>query len=201
MTKSKILKRLAKFAPPIINETCKPGPHCILSSAVGQMVLERLGVLCVPYSAEIFMCNKAWIEWSKFDFEGGKEAQLERGAYMISNRPHFTGEQAPSLNPVTGPAWDGHLALRSGEWLIDLDLGNFSRPTKNIWLPPSFVAPLDENNTIEGEYHVDQHMVFVRYAPMVAPFADDYVNSKDWTLRDRYEDRVVAIVKKIREGE
>jgi hypothetical protein len=63
------------------------------------------------------------------------------------------------------------------------------------------VAPLDENNTIEGEYHVDQHMVFVRYAPMVAPFADDYVNSKDWTLRDRYEDRVVAIVKKIREGE
>lgn len=201
MTKSKILKRLAEFGPPIINETCKPGPHCILSSAVGQMALERLGVRSEPYAAEVLICNKAWVEWSKFEFAGGKEAQLERGAYMISNRPNFTGETLPSLNPTTGPAWDGHLALRSGEWLIDLDLGNFSRPTKNIWLPPSMVAPLSADNTVEGEYHIDQHQVYVRYSPLVAPYADDYLTSKDWLLRDRYEDRVVAIVNKIRRGE
>lgn len=201
MTKSKILKRLAEFAPPIIAETTKPGPHCVLSSAVGQMVLHRLGLECEPYVAEVGICNKAWIEWAKFDFAGGKEAQLERGAYLITNRPNFTGETLPSLNPPTSAAWDGHLALRSGEWLIDLDLGAFTRPTKNIWLPPSMVAPLNAEGGVEGEYHADQHVAHVRYAPLVAPYADDYLTSKDWTLRDRYEDRVVLIINKIRKGE
>lgn len=201
MTKSKILKRLAEFGPPLIAKTTKPGPYCVLSCAVGQLALAKFGLVAEPYVAEVTICNAAWVAWTKEDRAGGMDAALERGAYLMSNRPNFTGGTLPSMIPPTSAAWDGHLALRCGRFLIDLALGAFTRPTKNIWLPPSFVAPIGEDGSVEGEFHVDHHVTLVRYVPLVAPYADDYLTSKDWTLRDRYEDRVAALVKKIREGE
>lgn len=198
MTNSKMLRRLAEFAPPVIAPMTKPGPHCVLSTAIGQMVLERLGVPSEPYVAEVSICNSAWVKWAEDDFVGGKEEQLSRGAHLITNRPNFTGESLPSLNPVTTAPWNGHLVLRAGAFLIDLDMAAFVRPTRNICLPAAMVASIDDDNTVSGEYHINGHVTLVRYAPLVASYAEDYLTSKDWTLRDRYEDRVAEIVKLIR---
>jgi hypothetical protein len=197
MKTAKILKRLAAFAPEIIGQTAKPGPHCVLSSAVGQMVLARLGVEAEPFAAEVNICNAAWIAWAQDDYAGGPEAREARGAYLISNSPNWDGPSLPSLNPPTSAAWDGHLALRVGKVLVDLDFGAFSRPTKGLRLPPVMVAPLREDGTVRGVCQMGQSRAYVQYAPLVAPYADDYLTAKDWTLRDRYSDQVHAIAGRI----
>jgi hypothetical protein len=199
VTRTKILKRLATYVPIVLSGTTKPGPHCVLSSAIGQMVLARFGIQADPFVAEVMICNEAWVHWAEDDFVGGRDAQEARGAYMITNRPG-PDVSLPSLNPVTGPAWDGHLALRVDDRLVDLDLGNFARPTKNIYLPPAFVAPFRADNQVIGECHMHGHVTVVHYKPLVAPYADDYLTSKDWTMRDRYAEEVSVLATAIRKG-
>lgn len=199
LTPLEVIQRLAFIAPPRINEITKPGPHCILSTAIGILVLKQFDIQAVPFPVEVTVCNQAWMDWANEGFpNSGPEEQERRGAHIITNRPDWQGGNLPSLNPVTGRGWDGHLVLRVDKTLIDLDLGNFCRPTKGIVLPPSIVAPLSERLTVSGGYGDGQVMTHVHYQPLVAPYADEYLTSKDWTLHDRYEDVVFDIEMRIR---
>lgn len=202
MTKSKIVQRLAEFGPPAIATRARPGPRCVLASSIGQMVLAEFGLDADPYVAEVTICNTAWVEWSKADYAGGADEQVRRGAHIITNRPNWNGGTVPSLNPPTKAAWDGHLALRLDDTLIDLDLGSFNRPTKGIVLPMSMVAAL-VNDQVCGEYNTGTGrgtVTHVLYRPLVASYAQKYLTSRDWTERERYDDMVEALVKRIREG-
>lgn len=199
MTRTKILRRLGGISPGAIAKITKPGPHCVLSCAIGQMVLQRFGLEAVPFPAEVSVANQEWIDWSADDFAGGSEEQLRLGAYLLTNRPQWDGGTLPSLNPTTSKPWDGHLALRLGDTLIDLDMASFIRPTKGILLPAVMVAPLVDDRVV-GTYHHGDRATMVQYAPLVAAYAEDYQQSKDWVVRDRYQDVVALIVKLMKEA-
>lgn len=186
-------QRVAYVAPAKITAICMPGPHCVLASAVGQMVLERFGIASTPYVAELNVCNQAWVDWAKDDYEGGRAAQTARGAYLITNRPDWQGESRPAPVAVRKP-WDGHLALRlelDGQpWLLDLDSGSFARPDYKIAVTPSILAPLrpgPKGESAEGTFETDA-VTYIAYQPLVSPIAQDFLASKDWTERSRYRD-------------
>jgi len=190
------LERLVAIAPPAINQITKPGqPHCVLSTSVGLMVLDALGIQAEPYVAEIHICNKAWMDWADHNFAGGREEQLRRGAYLLTNMPNWKGASFKSVK-VDKP-WDGHLVLRvpDGEttWLVDLDLGSFNRPQFNVKLPLGMMAKL-RDNTVVGTFTKDGTRTAVAYRPLVAPYAEDYQTARDWVERDRFADIVEKLV-------
>lgn len=190
-----LLGRVAQVAPPIIAAASKPGPHCVLASAVGQMVLDTYGIPADPWSVEIMVFNEAWKQWGdEADFAGGVEEQGRRGAYMLSNSPEWQGASMPMQGPQPDKAWDGHLVLRvvnpsnplDHPWLLDLDAGSFRRPAQQIDLPGGLVVPIHEEIVLGSVARVDGPRTHVGYRPMVSPFADDYRTAGDWVQRERY---------------
>lgn len=202
LTPLEIVQRLAYIAPAKINEIAKPGPHCVLATAVGVKVLRMFDINAVPFPVEVTVCNQQWMDWAKADFapDGSPEEQLRRGAHIITNKPDWNGQTLPSLNPPSGRGWDGHLVVRVVDLnlLVDLDLGSFRRPTKGIIVPDSVVAPLTPQLTVVGGYGDGTTMTHVSYKPLVAPYADDYQTSRDWSEDHRYEDVVFDLEMRIR---
>jgi hypothetical protein len=204
VTRTKILGRLARFAPPVLDTISKPGPRCVLASALGQETLAAFGISATPYVAQVTVANAAWVAWAEAGFPGGVTEQLQRGAYLVNNAPDWKGGTLPSLNPVVRAPWDGHLALRVGQGddsdlLVDLDLGALARPTKSIRLPPAVVAPLIQGR-VSADVTMEGVVSRVEYQPLVAPYADDYQTARDWVERDRFADLVCLLVKTIRAG-
>lgn len=198
------LHALAQIAPPQINAMCAPGvPHCVAATAIGQMVLGALGIPALPFPVQFTICNQAWMDWAKDDFPGGHEPgeQLRRGAYILSNAPDWKG---PSfMTKIIKKPWDGHLVLtvasrewtgRSVRYLIDLDLGSYSRPQHGIVLPLGFVAAFHKDHVV-GTLDNGGQRAHLAYQPLVAPYAEDYQQAKDWTARYRYTGVVADIVR------
>jgi hypothetical protein len=197
----RILEALVDVAPPLIDRITKPGPHCVLSTRVGQLALAVFGVAAKPFPVELSIFNDAWRQWGDEGYVGGADEQVRRGAYLLTNTPNWQGGELPSLNPASGPRpWDGHLVLRVENWLIDLDLGQMARPTKGMHLPSAIVAPLDAD-AVDGSFteQTTGTTTHVAYKPLVAPYAEDYRRSKDWT-RDtvEYTDVVIEIARQMR---
>lgn len=198
MTLTKLLNRLAERGPSVINKHTKPGPHCVLSTTVGQMALARFGVQAEPYPVAVIVCNQAWVDWRDSDYQGGVAEQQRRGAYLLSNTPDFKG-QSFSYVKIDKP-WDGHLVLRvpKVQALIDLDLGAFNRPQHNIVLPPAIVAPLTPEGFVSGTFTDKGITTTIGYGPLVAPYANDYLTARDWVERDRFAEHVDELVRAIR---
>jgi hypothetical protein len=190
-----VLNRLVAVGPTIINKYVRPGPHCVLATSLGQMTLARFGIHAEPFVAEVTVFNQAWADWGEAGHDGGREEQLRRGAYILSNAPDWAGQSFKTSE--THKPWDGHLALkvpdgREHRWLLDLDLGSFNRPQHNILLPGGLLAPLSVGDCLSGvlensETHTRTSLV---YKPLVAPYANDYLTARDWVERDRFTDHV-----------
>ena len=198
-TKS-ILDRLVRVVPKALEQITKPGPHCVLSTSVGQTVLERLGIPSEPYPVEIKICNQAWMEWAEDNYAGGREAQLRRGAYLLCNSPNWQGASFKSV--IVDKPWDGHLVLKVPDgdrvWLVDLDIGAFSRPAQNVRLPSAMLAVLPSDGQLAGTFTKGLTQTHVVYAPLVAPYRDDYQTSRDWVERDRFAEVIEKIVRAVK---
>lgn len=197
MRRGKILRRLVEMAPPQIDAECAPGPHCVLSTTIGQMVLADFGIEATPYPVQLDICNAAWIAWAQEEYVGGQTEQLARGAHLLTNRPDWKGATLPSLNPVVKAPWDGHLVLRVGDDLVDLNLGAFNRPTKAIAVPDAAILPCPDG-TASAEWPNPQTLCY--YRPLVAPYADEYQTARDWVERGRFADLVARISRRVRRG-
>lgn len=191
-----ILDHLVTVGPSLITSFCKPGPHCVLATAVGQMVLARFGIEAEAYPVAVAVCNRAWIRWKADGHPGGKEEQQRRGAWLVSNNPDWKGETVQLVK--SDAPWDGHLVLRVRDgvqtWLVDLDLGSFNRPQHAIMLPGGLVAPLSSDGVVSGTFTDGRVETAVEYGPLVAPYRDDYLTAKDWTRRARLYGHVDALV-------
>lgn len=179
-----ILQKLVKVAPPIITANARPGAHCVMASAVGQIVLESFGITAEPFSVEATVCNQAWYDWGGEGFKGGVEEQRRRGAHILTNTPNWQGDSIQSKVTVHAP-WDGHLVLVVGHTLVDLDIGSFARPAHHIYTPAGMLGPLSPNRTVEGTWTYGGHRTYVVYRPMVSSFADEYLTAPDWVKRER----------------
>jgi hypothetical protein len=193
-----LLQRLVRVGPRLINSRAKPGPHCVLATSVGQMTLARVGIQAEPYPVQLTVCNRAWKDWVAAGAPGGREEQLRRGAYVITNAPDWQGASFMTIR--SAKPWDGHLVLRvpDGErsWLVDLDVGSFRRPRQQIHVPLGLVAPLS-NGSVTGTCTMNGVETTVEYAPLDAPYRDDYLTARDWVERDRFEPEVAKLVRLI----
>lgn len=192
---STVLQRLAKYAPYGIAAITKPGPCCVLATQVGLMTLERFGIQARPYVAEVEITNLAWQQWIEDGAQGGIEEQQRRGAYILNNSASWQG--ASFYGPHGKRDWDGHLVIQTERTLIDLDLGKFSRPDKQIILPPSMIAPLRDDDTMSGTCTFGGHATHVSYRRLTAAYSENYMFSKDWIGRKRYTELVTALERRI----
>lgn len=194
-----ILQRLVEVGPSFINRLVKPGPHCILATSVGQMVLAQVGIAADPYPVEVKVCNTAWMRWKAAGYPGGIEEQVTRGAYLLSNTPQFRGSSFTKVH-IEKP-WDGHLVLRVPDgtrtWLVDLDLGSFNRHEHDIHLPGGLVAPLADGR-VTGRYTSEGTVTHIEYGPLDAPYRDSYREARDWMQRARFLSHVVTLTRILR---
>jgi hypothetical protein len=199
------LHQMADLVPSLINRFTVPGPHCVLATTVGQMLLARFGIRAEPYSVSVMICNEAWVQWDAAKRPGGVDEQMRRGAYLLSNQPHFEGTSFNTGQVPPDKAWDGHLVLKvvdgAKTWLVDLDLGSFNRPAHHIHLPGGIVAPLSKAGAVTGVYEDEAgYKTTVAYWPMTASYAHDYMTAKDWVDRDRFTRHVAAMERVLRRG-
>lgn len=195
-----LIKQLAQVAPAIISRNAKPGAHCVIATAIGQMVLADAHVLSEAMAVQVVVCNHEWMVWGQDGWQGGVREQLRRGAYMMTNAPSWSGGSMPPPTTVSSP-WDGHLVLRvpgvvheaGHSVLVDLDFGSFNRPKHRIHVPSGLVMPLMGEAGVEGTLMEGGYQTHFAYSPLVAAYADDYLRAKDWVDRARYVEIVAEI--------
>jgi hypothetical protein len=197
-----LLDRLVHIAPPVIDRIAKPEiPHCVLSSAIGYDVLARLGIAAEPFPVELTIHNEAWAAWVADGAPGGHEEQMRRGAYLLTNMPNWRGKSFTRVK--LDKPWDGHLVLRvpdgDAAWLVDLNIGAFTRPLRSVYLPDAMVAPLF-GDRVEGTYTDRGVVTTVGYKPLVAEYAMGFETARDWAARDRFADTVNTLARKLGKG-
>ncbi len=134
-----VLAQLVHHAPPLIAESFRPD-CCIAATRVAVHVLTRLGFLAKPQPSQLMVyTRKLWhrVENNTFDY------------------PFLHGEWSVGVgfDPETGKqGYIGHLvamckAPRSKPmFLVDLSLGQASRPKKGIVLPPAIFTHKNKLN-------------------------------------------------------
>lgn len=171
-------------------------PHCVLSCAVAQMVLERLGETAEPWPVVASIGNAAFMQWLEDGTPGGQEEQLRRGAWLVTNRPDLKGAFVQTVVPYA--PWPGHLVLKVNGFVVDPNLGQFNRPSHQIHLPPCGLFPPAGLQGTGGVFvDEDGTRSYVAYSTLETDDAPRYRTSKDWVERGRYTHAVEAIVEMI----
>lgn len=191
MTETKILKRLAAFGPPIIDRGSKPtGGHCVLATRVGIMALRHFGIQAQPLPVRLVIHNAVVVallervrEPSADDWAAAKAA----GGWTVD----VGHPEAP------GDGWTGHLVVHvpTHQLLMDLDLGQYARPTKQI-------------KVCSGQVFSWPHGTEIREWPLPGggilaikeePFNQTYLTARDWNVYD--DDPLVQdVVRAMRKG-
>ena len=124
MTPSKVIERLALFAPPVIAAYATERARCVIATAVGVDVLHAFGVDAEPYPVRVEVRNGAF------------EAARRRGAdpvTAIARGGHLLVTDDRPLDPASR-FWAGHLMIHlpAQAGLLDLDFQQFARPQHAI---------------------------------------------------------------------
>lgn len=143
----KLAERLALVAPEILARFFTPD-CCIAASRIALAVLARYGVAAAPAPCEVIILNPAYRARCNAgrpcqDHLGMIEAFAEDGSWAVG-----IGSGEPT-SPGPRPGYNGHLCVtlaRSGaaddphDLLLDLTLGQASRPDRKISLKPIVFA-------------------------------------------------------------
>lgn len=190
----RIISQVADVLPPIVDAICRPGPHCVLSSALGQMVLARFSITAKPWPCTLRVANHACATWEAEGRPGGAEEACRRGAYLITNSPN---DPMGDRRPVFAP-WDGHLVLRVGHRLIDLNVGAFTRPDHDIQLPQAMTLQVMREEAKTTWHPPTGGPVQLHYRPLEGPIRNAYRTAKDWTQRERLRPELLEVISRIR---
>jgi hypothetical protein len=111
-------------------------------------VLEHFEFQSEPVATRITACNE--IQAEIFRNVGGrdnadfatpdqKKQWEQRGAWSTAISP----ETAAANVPIAAPGWNGHLALRLEDWLVDGSIEMCNKPEKRLILPKLLWVPVD----------------------------------------------------------
>lgn len=189
MRPGKAIRRLVSGAPAVFASLPLKRHRCIFATAVGIEALREVGVSAVPLSVRMVALNAAMRRWLESGLAGGEAEGRRLGAFMVET--DVSGVAEPG-------AWCGHLVLHvpASGVLVDLDLGQASRPERGLVLPPAVAFPwlsgasrnwqASEDGTVLGYEARDD--AGWRVAP-------------DWWRRDAFfRDAVGAVVRAVRAG-
>ena len=169
MTYQKILERLVTFAPPILAAHTKDVRHCIGATVAVVDVFTWFDIEAEPLSVRVLVANDQYCR----DRQRGVSSvsSIARGGHVCD-----TGGDGIA-GTVVGNAWHGHLVawLPAHGDIIDLTLGAFSRPAKDIRLPAVGVFPFQPPG---GDYTINRvHLEYIAQPEVVS-----------WRLSPDYHD-------------
>ena len=157
------VSRLVKFAPPLLAEHFRPD-CCIAATRVACGVLNKLGFDARPQPAQLTVYTKKL--WKRVENQ-------------TFGAPFLPGEWSVGVgfgeDPRSTKGYAGHLVALCDFLLIDLSIGQASRPAKGIVLPPALFIP----------YHKFQ----INGCVLLYGSIDNlkYTESPDWTDASRTE--------------
>ena len=142
--------------------------HCILATKIGLEVLNYFEIEATPLPVIIWLYNQAYADCADAGMKDANEF-VSHGAFSVGIN---------KSNP--GKEWNGHLLidLHNGD-LLDLNFGQFSRPSKQIVVPVA-AAFRDFTYGEPATYIVNQSHVCITADPTNVI----YKNSNDWKLKD-----------------
>lgn len=182
--------KLAAVCGPVLARHYRPD-CCIAAARVTIDVFAEFGLVAVPVPTQVVVWNPAY---RKRVLDGrpcrGPEelarAWDEDGSWALG-----IGLGGPPVN-TGGPGYDGHLVVAAGSVpersaLIDLSLGQASRPTRDMVLGPAVVKmPPSFWSAADGFTWVDVNRCAVGYRVRTGRTADSYRDSPDWADPDRH---------------
>lgn len=152
---------------------------CILSSRLGMMVLDRLGVKAQPRAVYVTVFNPAGWQASQ---QRLPVEQWPPEAWSMGNSP---------TNP--NGEWNGHLVLvlrhtTGRRLLVDLSADQFDRPERHIALGGPVCIGLDSTWTPHDPAHAtvdqggpDETLIFYRPIPPQDQVGRQWREAPDWT--------------------
>lgn len=209
MKTNAVIERLVALAPDVCVRTAAArggvllDNRCILMTAIGLDVLKDFRILAEPLSVRAMLANKAWLNWMQ-EPSFSDRSVLERdrrGAWMLDvATPEAlcaAGIHADDWQVESGTNhWHGHLViyLPDRATVIDLNLGQFARPAKAIFVPPA-----GRFTFVNGDccYHLP-HGAELRY--VARPDDRSYQVSREWRDPARRAPFVRALLRAIKKA-
>lgn len=168
---SALLDRLCEIAPPVMDEFYSDR-RCIAATKTAVEVLGYFGISARPVKTMTIAGNQAWEKW------------------LAADKPEPTPDEVWAVGTdLAGGDYPGHLVaivdlhgVKNGA-LLDLSVGQFSRPERGLLLPRAVWFPLDAESYdkdravigyADDQTGAESYLVY-RFLP-----ERDWTRAKDW---------------------
>jgi hypothetical protein len=158
---------------------------CIVASRVALDVLAHFQIPARPVVTRLFVMNQAYVTWVKahqrLPTKEEKQEMLAAGGWSV-----LVGASKPTRSPTGGVGLPLHLVVYlDAGYLVDLSIGQASRPQKGIVLEP-LIGRVSEAFPREGAAfghpQPDGSKVYLDYEVIEN---DAYLQAPDWTSKRR----------------
>ena len=168
---------------------------CIAATRITVDALRGLGFQVEPVVVHCQVFNAVY--WNWLLAHGRWPADMEEAQALVDAGAHSVDIGNPRDQQQPG-GWVGHLvALVEGCLLIDLSLGQATRPAKQMYLPP-IAAMIADGFATGTPDDFEMNGCRVRYEPR--PGVTSYTASKDWSIPARHAPVLRAIRNRMKRG-
>lgn len=200
-----VVDLLVKHAPALIDAHFHPREKfpslCVFSTRVGLDALRYFGVDAEPFPVKAIVGNREWVE---------AVDRIQAGEKLNAREVEATGARFVEIDtadlkpmPDGRRGFPGHLviALPWADEIVDLDLGQFRREHKNIYVPRvgHFNVPqgfFTEGSATGYKFERDTTAVYCHLPKPLRP----YQTGKDWTTKNSVTGKVIRAIRADLEG-
>lgn len=130
-----VISTLIEVTPEIVQGDLERQDLCVLASRVGQDALAYFGVAATPVTTRTIAFNQAW-----FEFANAHDGNLDDPAW--ADQPADCWSVAVDERHEHDGRFPGHVVLVTDDAMVDLSLGQFSRPDHGMEFPVAGALPL-----------------------------------------------------------
>lgn len=185
----KVIEALVKTARPLmlrgVGTQAFKRDSCIAACRIGSQALHHFNVQARVIGVAYIALNAAYVK------QVSDEKRVPENIDELSDESH---------SMAIGLDWNdtdnvGHFALACGpRLLVDLAIDQMSRPQKGITLSEPLVATMPAGWQSSGERYWT-HKPEYSFAINAEPTNKNFLRSRDWTVRSRWEPFVRATIK------
>lgn len=189
--KKEIVALLVEHAPPLIDAYFHPRSRfpslCVFSTRVGIDTLAYFGVAAKPVAVEASAFNREMKALLERPEPPTKEEALASGGWLVQI----------DTEPGGKGGYPGHLVIgiEDDDTLIDLDLGQFARPAKNIVVPRAGVFTMTpefwEGGAVAYQFERDTVLAYQRLVP-----PPPWTQGGDWKRKNKVTGQVIRAVRR-----
>jgi hypothetical protein len=172
----KVLEWVVRLGPTAMQEGARREGYrlaparCIAATKIGIQTLDYFGITATPVPCNLIVGNAAWVRWLEL---GEGRGPMPDEAWNVAVHEQNTD----------GPGYNGHVMLRAGDMLVDLNFGQVSRPEKGMEVAPATAFTLTEDRLAafdagEKVVYYDDNDTVVIIEPTLG--RKSFMKAKDW---------------------